>query len=281
MESNTKQSNWLHELAWDTVAGRIKRSDVVLVPIGATEQHGMHAPLMLDTGWAIQSSEAAASLTDCLIAPPLHYGWSYGHMAFPGTVGLTAATLAQVAVEIGECLVRHGLKRIVFVNGNRQANIPPLEIAAARLQLDTGAFVAVADCGLIARDDVFKLAEGPSGTLGHAGESETAMVLAYYPHLVDMDLAPPDRQGDVAHSGLRQGHLTLDPRLEGNSWFVPRDPHEFYRQTESRGGVVGDARLATAEKGRAMVQAIGKRIAEGIDGARARKLEIRIPPIRA
>ncbi|WP_345245080.1 creatininase family protein [Pigmentiphaga soli] len=274
------QSNWIHELTWRVVEARIKRSDVVLVPIGATEQHGEHAALMLDTGWAIQSSVAAATMTDCLIAPPLHYGWSYGHMAFPGTVGFSAATLTQVAVEIGECLVRHGFKRIVFVNGNRQANVPPLEIAAAKLQLDTGAFVAVADCGLIARDDVFKLAEGPTGTLGHAGESETSMMLAFYPELVDMKLAPPDRPAGVSHPALRQGHLTLDPRLEGNSWFVPRDPAEFYQQTIERGGVVGDAQPATAEKGAQMVRAIGRRIAEGIDAARSKKLTIRIPDIR-
>lgn len=280
-ENRNVQSNWLHELAWDEVRDRIKRSDVVLVPIGATEQHGRHAPLMLDTGWAIQASEAAASITDCLIAPPLHFGWSYGHMAFPGTVGLTAATLTQVAVEIGECLVRHGFKRIVFVNGNRQANLPPLEIAAARLQLETGAFVAVADCGLVARNDVFDLAEGPAGTLGHAGESETSMILAFYPHLTNMDLAPPDPPEEDPNRGLRPSHLTLDPRLESNSWFVPRDPQAFFDQTRSRDGVVGHARLATAEKGRAMVQAIGRRIAEGIDAARSRQLDIRVPPIRA
>ena len=281
MNDANRQSNWLHELAWDEVQRRIQRSDVVLVPIGATEQHGPHAPLMLDTGWAIQTSEAAAVQTDCLIAPPLHFGWSYGHMAFPGTVGLTAATLTQVAVEIGECLVRHGFRRIVFVNGNRQADIPPLEIAAARLQCDTGAFAAVADCGLIARDDIAKLAQGPAGTLGHAGESETSMVLAYYPHLVNMRRAPPDPPSGHPAPGLRQGHLTLDPRLEGNAWFVPRDPQDFYRQTESRGGVVGNAQLATAEKGRAMVQAIGQRIAQGIDAARLRELDVRPPPIRA
>lgn len=281
MASQTKPSNWIHELTWRDIAERVERSDVVLLPIGATEQHGDHAALMLDTGWAIQASEAAAAVTDCLIAPPLHYGWSYGHMAFPGTMGLSAAALTQVALELGECLVRHGFKRIVFVNGNRQANLPPLEIAATRLQLDTGAFTAVADCGLIARDEVYRLCEGQVGTLGHAGESETSMMLACYPHLVDMSKAPADREVGARHAALRQGHLTLDPRLEGNCWFVPRDPQEFFQQTLPRGGVVGDAQRASAEKGRAMVEAIGKRIAEGIELARSKQLTIRVPPVRA
>lgn len=280
MAENAQRSRWIHELTWDVIKDHLDRDDVVLVPIGATEQHGRHAPLLLDTGWAIAASEAAAALAGCLIAPPLHYGWSYGHMAFPGTVGLTAETLTRVALEIGEALVRHGFRRVIYVNGNRMANLAPMEIAAVRLRLETGAFVAVADCGLIARADIAALSDGPPGTLGHAGESETALVLARYPHLTDMALSPPDRVPGSVHSGLREGHHTLDSRLEGNAWFVARDPEEFRRQTEARDGVVGDARLATAEKGEAMVQAIGRRIAEGIEEARRRQVDVRVPPVR-
>lgn len=275
------RSRWIHELTWDVIAGTLETNDAVLVPIGATEQHGHHAPLLLDTGWAVAASEVAAELAGCLIAPPLHFGWSYGHMAFPGTVGLTADTLTRVAVEIGECLIHHGFRRVVFVNGNRMANLPPLEIAAVRLRLDTGAFVAVADCGLIARTDIAALSDGPVGTLGHAGESETALVLARYAHLTDLGRAPPDRHAVASRPALREGHHTLDPRLDGDSWFVPRDPMEFRRNTGARDGVVGDARHATAEKGHAMVQAIGRHIADGIAEARQRALDVRRPPIRA
>lgn len=273
-------TRWLHEMTWDAIEAHLAQDDVILVPIGATEQHGRHAPLLLDTGWAIAASEAAADLAGCLIAPPLHYGWSYGHMAFPGTVGLTAETLATVAVEIGECLVRHGFRRVILVNGNRMANLAPLEIAAVRLRLATGAFVAVADCGLIARQDIAALSDGPPGTLGHAGESETALVLARYPHLTDMARAPADRSAGAPHPVLREGHHTLDPRLDGNAWFVPRDPDEFRRQTEPRDGVVGDARRATPEKGEVMVQIIGRRIADGIAEARGRTVNVRTPPVR-
>ncbi len=273
-------TRWLHEMTWDAIEAHLASDDVILVPIGATEQHGHHAPLLLDTGWAIAASEAAADLAGCLIAPPLHYGWSYGHMAFPGTVGLTAETLATVAVEIGECLVQHGFRRVILVNGNRMANLAPLEIAAVRLRLGTGAFVAVADCGLIARQDIAALSDGLPGTLGHAGESETALVLARYSHLTDMGRAPADRAAGGTQPALREGHHTLDPRMDGNAWFVPRDPEEFRRQTEPRDGVVGDARRATPEKGEAMVRIIGRRIADGIAEARGRTINVRVPPVR-
>jgi creatinine amidohydrolase len=180
----------MHELSWDEIAAQLARDDVALLPIGATEQHGRHAPLLVDTGLAVQMAEAAAKEADCLVAPPLHYGWSHGHMAFPGTLNLRAETLTAAAADVSGCLVRHGARRVVLVSGGRSANLPPVEIAAVTLRLATGALLAVADCGLLAREEVAALSEGGPSTIGHAGETETAMALARYPHLVDMARAP-------------------------------------------------------------------------------------------
>src|SRR5882762_5419747 len=86
------RSLWLHELRWPEVAAYLSTDDVVLIPIGATEQHGRHLPLAVDTGWAIGASEIAARKTGVLVAPALHYGWSPHHMGYPGTVTLAADT---------------------------------------------------------------------------------------------------------------------------------------------------------------------------------------------
>jgi creatinine amidohydrolase len=277
-----RPSVWIHELSWDEVEAHLQGDDVALFPIGATEQHGHHAPLLLDTGWAVAVAEEAARRAACLVAPPLHYGWSHGHMAFPGTLGLRAETLTAAAVDIGECLVRHGFRRIVIVNGNRMANLPPLEIAAVKLRLSTGALVAVADCGLLAREEVARLAEGGPGALGHAGESETSLVLAHYPHLTDMGRAPGGFVAVAADGGgLRRGHHALDPRLDGDSVALPVLPEEFRRRTEARQGVVGDAPLASAEKGHAMVSAIAGRLAGLITALRATAVTVSLPPVVA
>ena len=276
-----RPSVWMHELSWDEIEAYLSADDVALLPIGATEQHGHHAPLLLDTGWASVTAEEAARLTGCLVAPPLHYGWSHGHMAFPGTLGLRAETLTAVTVDVGECLVRHGFRRIIIVNGNRQANLPPLEIAAVKLRLSTGALVAVADCGLLAREAVASLAEGGANTLGHAGESETSLVLAYYPHLTNMARAPG---GFVAHpkgNALRQGHYTLDPRLDGDSVSRPHLPEEFRARTAARQGVVGDESLASAEKGFAMVSMIAERLAGLAADMRRAEVDVHVPPVVA
>ncbi|MCC7425951.1 MAG: creatininase family protein [Alphaproteobacteria bacterium] len=271
-----RPSPWIHELSFDEIEAHLKTSDVALVPIGATEQHGRHAPLLLDTGWAIAAAEEAAKLADCLVAPPMHYGWSFGHMAFAGAIGLRAETLTAVALEIGQCLLHHGFRRIIYVNGNRNANLPPLEIAANRLAITTGAFAAVADCGLIAREEVAALCDGPPGTIGHAGESETSLVLARYPHLVDMSRAPGGFR-EAGRGGLRHGHTNLDPRLDGNSVAVARVPGLFRAHTEARDGVVGDAQRASAEKGHAMVAAIARNLAGFIAEARKAEVTIRLP----
>ncbi len=271
-------SVWMHELSWDKVEAYLKTDDVALVPIGATEQHGLHAPLMLDTGWAIKVSEEAAQLAGCLVTPPLHFGWSSGHMAYPGCIGLRAETLTAVAMDIAHSLLHQGFRRIVFVNGNRVANLPPLEIAAVKLRVETGAAVAVADCGLLAREEVAALCDGAPGAIGHVGETETSMILAYWPELVDFSRAPggfvpavPPRES----GRLRRGHGNIDPRLDGDSVFFTPTPGEFRARTEARFGVDGDASLATAEKGRKMVGVIAERLAGFVGELRGVGVEVR------
>jgi creatinine amidohydrolase len=277
-------SVWIHEMSWDEVAAYLEGDDVALIPIGATEQHGRHAPILLDTGWAMVVAEEAAKRARCLVAPPMHYGWSHGHMAYPGTIGLRAETLTAVAVDIAESLLQHGFRRILFVNGNRVANLAPLEIAAVKLRMTTGAIVGVADCGLLARTAVAALAEGPPGTLGHAGESETSMVLAYFPQLVDLsrDEGHYVPAPTPAQSGKpRTNHMSLDPRTDGDSVLMPHLPEEFRTRTEAQHGVNGDASLATAEKGRAMVAAIADRLAQVIEDLRTQTVTVRKPGVFA
>ena len=69
-------SCWIQELTWGRIRSHLAQDDVVLVPVGATEQHGDHTPLMVDTGWAIAVAEGAAQKANALVAPPMHFGWS-------------------------------------------------------------------------------------------------------------------------------------------------------------------------------------------------------------
>lgn len=261
MTEDWKLSNWIHERSWPQIDDFLRvGNDTVLVPIGATEQHGRHMPLMVDTAWAIATCEATAALCNVLIAPPIHLGWSSHHMGYPGCITLRPETLTQVAIDVGESLAYHGFKRIIFVNGNRIANLPPLDIAASKLRARTGAFIAVADVSQLAKEEFNAINDSQLGGLGHAGESETSLMLAYRPELVDMSQAvtatlPPRRWAP---------HVSSETRIDGNRISIPHDVDTFTAANREMGGTMGDAKSATAEKGRAMIEAFSRNLAEFI-----------------
>ena len=257
------RSNWLHELRWPEIEDYLKADDVALVPIGATEQHGRHLPLMVDTCWASVTAIGAARQAGVIVTPPVHYGWSPHHMGFPGTITLRPETLGALAMDIGQSLIYHGFKHIIFVNGNRIANLPPLEITASKLRHLTGAWVGIADTGLIAREELCDIADAEPGGQGHAGESETSLMLHLDPDAVDMDQAV----SVIPELGTFAWPMELEPALEGNAAYsaITADDHTF---TPDATGVGGDALNATAEKGGQMVDAIITNIVRFIDEAR-------------
>jgi creatinine amidohydrolase len=189
----------LAELTWPE-ARRLARSrrSVVLLPLGAVEQHGPHLPMSVD--W-IGSEELARRVAPHLrrrgwrpvLAPSLPYGASPLAAAWPGTVSLTSATTARLIVEIVRSLARHGFRR--FVLTNYQADPGHLRaIARARRALTHGSRVQVLVAGFAPDDGranpmldprVRRLMRSARPAAEwHAGELETAMMLAVAPALV-------------------------------------------------------------------------------------------------
>lgn len=262
---NTRPTTpWLHEMTWPAIEAHLVNDDVVLVPIGATEQHGRHLPLLVDSAWAIAASEGAALQAGALVAPPLQVGWSPHHLGYPGSITLRPETLTQVTLEICESLAVHGFKRFIIVNGNRIANLPPLEIAASKLRHRTGAIAMVADTGLIARAEIDAICTSPPGGQDHAGESETAFMLAWRPELVDMAQA-------VTHLPPRGSSfnepMEFEKAFAGNAVSVVRTAADRPRRADSH-GVSGDAQAASVEKGQAIIAAIVANLARLIEELR-------------
>jgi creatinine amidohydrolase len=268
--NKTVTSVWLHELTWPDIESYLKKESIVLVPIGATEQHGYHLPLMVDTCWAVSMAEIAAKEAGVLVAPPLHFGWSVQHMSYPGGITLRPETLTAVALDVGQSLVHHGFDKIIFINGNRNANLPPIDIAASRLRLQTGAKVAVVDAGLLAKHEIREICDSGPGGLSHAGESETAMMLYSYPAFVNMSKAvkviPP-------HKNFT-GNVVIDPLVDGPSVSEPNLP-EAFREASLPTGVLGDATAATEEKGRRIVGALVSNLVRYIDQIRPLEVELK------
>lgn len=268
MSDTLETSPWLQERSWPAIEAYLAQDDTVLLPVGATEQHGYHLPLLVDSAWAIAACDGAARKSNVLIAPPQQVGWSPHHLAYPGSLTLRPETLIQVVLDIGESLVVSGFKRLVIVNGNRIANLPPLEIAASKLRHRTGALCVIADVGLIAKEEIAALRDGPRGSLDHAGESETAFMMAWQPDLVALEKAEPFLP---PRSSVFNEPLEFEPEYEGNSVTVIRraDDRKRAKDGPATQGISGDPTKATAEKGQAILNAIVTNLSTLIDELRA------------
>src|SRR2546423_1635990 len=110
----------LAQRSWPEVRAVLGGNQVVLVPVGAHEQHGPGIALATDTISAeVLCHRAAARLGErAAVAPAIPYGVSWHHMRFPGTISLTSRTLATVLVEVATSLARHGFPCVAFVNGH-------------------------------------------------------------------------------------------------------------------------------------------------------------------
>ena len=261
--------HWLHELKWQEVEEYLGRKDIVLIPVGAIEQHGRHLPLLTDSASAIDVAESVARELELLVCPPLWFGWSTHHMGYAGTITLRAETFVAVLEDICQSLVYHGFKKLILVNGNRVANLAPMEIVAVRIGNRTGAYVAVVDTGLVALKEAAEICQ----TLDHGGESETALMQANHPELVDMAVAAPLEP--PRHPKFNYHPINLDWRRAGFDSVTVKPTVEEWKEATGPAGAYGDPLAATPEKGRQLHAAIVANVVEFLRSIEDRPVEIK------
>ncbi|MEW9807878.1 creatininase family protein [Mesorhizobium sp. ZMM04-5] len=217
-------------LSRDAFAERIARFPAVILPLGATEQHGYHLPLGVDIILAEALAVRVAEATGATVMPAMPFGYSWVWRDAPGSVTVESRTLEDVIVQIAESLARQGVRHVFLVNGH-EANGATMKYASRRLWDHAGVKVwrlFYPDLGAV----MAKHCESPTWHgIVHACEFETSLMLAVAPHLVDMSKAVreyPERDRGYFQGGRPMGDL-------------------------SKSGVFGDATLATAEKGEAML----------------------------
>jgi creatinine amidohydrolase len=162
-----------------------ERPTVLLLPLGATEPHGPHAPLATDSLISLRLCERAAERLEgdpdvrALVLPPVPYGVTRYGAAFPGAVSIAEATLRALVLEIAGSLAAQGFRRLVLVNSHFEPEqVRTLREAAAEL----GGGVRLLD--LTRRENAEKLTEEFRSGSCHAGRYETSLVLAADPELV-------------------------------------------------------------------------------------------------
>ena len=229
---------FLGEMTNPEVEAFLKSHHTVIVPTGATEQHGPHAPLITDVLIPQEVARRAAPKIGAAVAPAINYALSYPHVGFIGLVHIRIPTFMALIEDLCASFAASGFKRIIFLNGhydNTYAIAYACANAAERMPKDVKAFPVNYWDGLTA-EEVAEFSTLKNGL--HANRAETSAVLAINPSLVDMERAnaefPPFPEYTVNTGPVHTA-------------FFFSAPGSVYWATKS--GTWGDARNSTAETG--------------------------------
>ncbi|APH59157.1 Creatinine amidohydrolase family protein [Granulibacter bethesdensis] len=238
-----KPLRYWQDMSWPEIAALDKQAAIAVLPVAAVEQHGPHLPLWVDAaineGLLKLALDRVPDDMQVLALPMQAVGWSEEHIAFPGTLTLSADTLLAVLRDLGASVARAGFRRLVILNSHGgQPQI--LDIVARELRIRFGMFVTV--CGwtkLGVPDGLFSPLERSTGI--HGGALETSLMMHLRPDQLRLsridDFVPAHR--DDSHR-----HLSATGRI----------PYAWTAQDLNPGGACGDARAASAEKGRILAE---------------------------
>lgn len=213
------------KLTWEEIQGlRQSGQSLCLLPVGATEQHGPHLGVGMDTCNAVELCEAVSKATGVPVLPALSYGCSSGHSRrWPGTLAVQPPTLITTVVEIFDWLQSAGFNRLLLVNGH-VGNAAPLRCALEiiRSRWDE-AMVAVCNVSEISpRVQAEFFADARDW---HANAAETSLMMAVAPELVR-----PERLGasddEDRTDGLVFAHPVNRTSLNGVTGFPSRASRE-------------------------------------------------------
>ena len=216
---------------------RDRGATVALLPIGSFEQHGSHLPLTTDTLVASAVVAELAAAYPVRRLPPVTISCSHEHAAWPGTVSISATTLAAIVRDVAASVHRVGVTSLVLVNGHggnyvlgnvvQEASLGPLRMALFPGEPDWEDARAAAGLVTSAWSDM------------HAGELETSVLLHTHPHLVRPGFEHADRLAEDRRHLLSRG-----------------------LQAYTGSGVVGRPSLASAEKGRGVLASLVRSFAD-------------------
>jgi creatinine amidohydrolase len=239
MPMTLPKRNWM-DMTWQDVAGADTARWIAVLPLAAIEQHGPHLPLGVDTyiaeGYLARVETLMPEELPVTFLPVQRIGVSAEHLSYPGTLTLSAQTAIAAWIEIGESLMRAGVRKLVMITSHG-GNVSAMEIVSRDLRTRLGMLAVTVGWHRFGYPEgTFDREEKKHGT--HAGDVETSLMLAAQPHTVRMDKAANATPATVAMA--REFKWLGAYRPAGFGWMT-QDLHPS--------GALGDATAATAAKG--------------------------------
>jgi len=240
---NLPRRDWT-DMTWKEIAdaGDATQRWIAVMPLAAVEQHGPHLPLGVDSFIAeAYLTRVRKILPDDLpvtFLPVQRIGVSLEHLAYPGTLTLSAATAVAAWTELGDSLARAGLRKLVLVTSHG-GNVSAMELVARDLRTRHGMLVVTVGWHRFGYPEgTFSGEEKKHGI--HGGDVETSLMLAAMPQTVRIDKSPNATPATIAmaHEFKWLGAY----RPAGFAWMT---------QDINATGAIGDATLANAAKGEA------------------------------
>jgi creatinine amidohydrolase len=267
------------------VSERLKKNDVILIPVGSSENHGPNAPYGEDTFLDTRLCEQVALATGCTVAQPVWYGsHPYHHLGMPGTIIIPEDTLSDYLCYVFAGFWNTGFRKMIVVNGHGQDYVIPCAIHKFGKKFQVPGIILYVHFWNAAKDpatDLSDLAVKAQGGVYddpfiHADEVETSWCLALFPELVRQENAVATKPAPM----LPSGHIN-------NSAEIGTGPIKWYNAYGSVGmecictpeGVIGDPRKADAEKARKGVEHTLDYLEKLVNDILAKYPAGRLPPI--
>jgi creatinine amidohydrolase len=265
-----QQAMILQEMSWFDVQEYLKTNDMIIIPLGSTEQHGPHLPLGTDYYEAFGMCKMISERTGVVLAPVLLVGYSEYHSGFPGTLSLKPETMERVLFESAEMMMKYGFRRFMFFNYHGGNNIVQQKVIH-RINHTTEAIALAIGIG----GSIQKSKDGEFFDW-HAGKSETSIMLYLKPGLVKMERAEKPEIRFTPKMQELQELAKKNPDLE-NVWSslfgVPIETKKGGASHElSSNGVwsFSNPKSATKELGQ---ETVGKMVETAVKFIQAWKLE--------
>lgn len=245
------QERFLPRLSSPEIKALPKQDALVVLSIGAVEQHGAHMPVMTDSliGEAVltKTFEKLPVQSNVWMIPPISYGKSNEHLGHAGTISLSATTLLSMLMDIAKSLKESGFRRLLLVN-THGGNKDLLLVAAREIRIATDLMVFfMAPGSESGAADFISEEEHKYGI--HAGEVETSLILA------------------IKQDWVAQDKLVKEiPNVQGYQFLTMEESIRFawVMGDLSESGISGDATKGTVEKGELLLEQMADKLAQAL-----------------